>query len=68
MKATRLDIDFGIEGRALMMRSAIGKDEPQKIMDGRPYKRKDALVARKIVPQATYDKIKDQIIAKQAKK
>ena len=30
-----------------------------------PYKRKDALVQKKIIPQATYDKIKDQIVADQ---
>ena len=43
----------------------IGEAYSKKIVDGRPYARKDQLVSRKVVPQATYDKIKDQIIAKQ---
>ena len=46
----------------------IGDVYSQKIIDGRPYARKDQLVGKKIIPQATYDKIKDQIVAKQAKK
>jgi competence protein ComEA len=43
----------------------IGPARAQAIIANRPYKGKDELAQRKIVPQNVYDQIKDKIVARQ---
>jgi competence protein ComEA len=44
----------------------IGEALSKKIVENRPYKRKDELVQKKVIPGPTYEKIKDHVIAKQS--
>jgi DNA uptake protein ComE-like DNA-binding protein len=63
-KAELMDINSASE-KDLATLKGIGDARAKAIIKHRPYKGKDDLVKKKVIPEAVYNDIKDQIIAKQ---
>lgn len=63
-QAELLDINTASE-QELAALKGIGEVRAKAIVKGRPYKGKDELVQKKIVPKSVYNDIKEQIIARQ---
>ena len=64
-QAQLMDINSATKDQLATL-TGIGPARADAIIKGRPYRGKDDLVDKKIIPQNVYDGIKDKIIAKQA--
>jgi DNA uptake protein ComE-like DNA-binding protein len=64
--AEPIDLNTATEDQLKSIKG-IGDVYAKKIIDNRPYDKKDQLVSKKVLPKGVYAKVKDQVIAKQAK-
>jgi competence protein ComEA len=63
-QADLIDINSATEAQLTTL-PGIAKARSEAIIKGRPYKGKDELLSKKILPENVYNDVKDKIIAKQ---
>jgi DNA uptake protein ComE-like DNA-binding protein len=65
-QTTKMKVDINTASKAdLEKLPGIGDAYAEKIIAGRPYKAKDDLLHKKVLPKATYDKVSSHIVAHQ---
>ena len=65
-RANLVDLNSATE-QELKALPGVSEADSTKIIRGRPYADKSQLVSRHVVSEATYDKIKNHVVAKQPK-
>jgi len=65
-KAEMIDLNSATAAE-LKALPGVSDSEAAKIIQGRPYTDKNQLVGKKVVSEATYEKIKDHVVAKHPK-
>jgi DNA uptake protein ComE-like DNA-binding protein len=63
-QSTLIDINTASE-EELDALPGIGSARAEAIIKNRPYRGKDELVSKKVIPQNVYDGIKDKVVARQ---
>ena len=63
--AALIDINSAPKAELVAKLKGVGDVRADAIIKGRPYKGKDELYQKDIIPRSVYDDIKDQIIARQ---
>jgi competence protein ComEA len=62
--AKKAPVDINSDSPAELKAVTGSEADAKKIVENRPYQSTDELAQKKVMPKATYDKIKNQIVAK----